>query len=422
METFSTSGFELSALLAPELAGTAVRSGQGANGDPWAAEPGDAPFALALGAAASVEPEAATPPVGGNILPLFDLPLIAAQAVDPVPALPGHDLEPTLSVGPGSTSTVTSDPDVPLLTVATARAASTPIAMGADAAALPTAASSLAADSGSSSAAAAAVPLVADGAKLAPRAPDHAAEVIRLVTNDIEGRPGEPATDAPTQRSGEPVTGRAIPARDAPQPLALELSRQFPSAMTAADSANVSAATSIAQEFRRLDVGARASEPGAAMPTIAAIVTEATSAQSVDGPKLIAELPAGSEARLPSALAERLHWMIDQNLGEARIKLNPPQLGAIDIKITVADDQTFVQFTASQAGAREAIESALPRLRDLLGAAGLELGGATVGGEGMNREHPQIRWSSLPELEPLDVIEPLVRSSHLAHGQIDIYA
>jgi len=421
LETFSTSGFELSALLAPELAGTAVRSGQGANGDPWAAEPGAAPFALALGAAASVEPEAATPPVGGNILPLFDLPLIAAQAIDPVPVLPEHGLEPTLSAAPGSTSTATSDPDVPLLTVATVRAASTPIAMGVDAAALPTAASTVVADSGAS-AAAAAVPLVADGAKLAPRAPDHAAEVIRLITNDIEGRPTEPATDAPAQRSGEPVTGRAIPARDAPQSLALELSRQFPSAMTAADSANVSAATSIAQEFHRLDAGARASEPGAAMPTIAAIVTEATSAQSVDGPKLTADLAAGNEARLPSALAERLHWMIDQNLGEARIKLNPPQLGAIDIKITVADDQTFVQFTASQAGAREAIESALPRLRDLLGAAGLELGGATVGGEGMNREHPQIRWGSLPELEPLDVIEPLVRSSHLADGQIDIYA
>lgn len=424
MDTFATSGFELSALLAPELAGTAARSSQGANGDPRAQEPGVAPFALVLGAAAPVEPEAATLPAGGNKLPLVDVALVAAKPVDlvPAPVAPGQGLEPPFMAGVGSSSTVTADSNAPLLGVAAARAASTPIAMGGDVAGLPTAVPPVGVDSGSSSAAALAASLDANGAKLAPRVPDHAAEVIRLVTNEITGQAAEPETETPAQRSGETVTGRAAPARDVPQPLALELSRQFPSAMTAAESANVSAAMPIARDLHRLDAGARASESGAAMPTIGAIVTDATSAQSVDGPKLMAELPVGNEARLPSALSERLHWMIDQNLGEARIKLNPPQLGAIDIKITVADDQTFVQFTASQAGAREAIESALPRLRDLLGAAGLELGGATVGGEGMNREQPKIRWSSSPELEPLDVSEPHVRASHLADGQIDIYA
>ena len=423
MENLATSGFELSALLAPELAGAVTGARQGLGADPRAPEPGVAPFALALEAAASDEPGAATLPSGGNILPALGRGLAATKAIDWLAAAAGQGQNSNAlpRVLPGATSTTISDQSAPLLVGTTARAALPTIASAADRA-LPTAALPAAADASVSTARPAAVSLDPVATQLASTAKEHAAEIVRPVAKQFEPDTQEQPRDAPMQRSGEQVTARANPGRDALQTLASELPRQLPTEMTAADTANASTALSVARTVHRLEAAARPSDAGAATPTVAAVVAEASSTASVDAPKLTAELPVGNEARLPGALAERLHWMIDHNLGEARIKLNPPQLGAIDIKITLAEDQTFVQFTASQAGAREIIESALPRLRELLGAAGLALGGATVGGEATSREQPEVRWGAVPELEPLDVLEPAVRAAALADGLIDIYA
>jgi flagellar hook-length control protein FliK len=78
------------------------------------------------------------------------------------------------------------------------------------------------------------------------------------------------------------------------------------------------------------------------------------------------------------AFASRVQWLIDHRVGEAHIKLNPPELGALDVKISLVDDQTFVHVTAASAGARDELAQSLPRLRELLSAGGLELGGASV--------------------------------------------
>ncbi len=80
------------------------------------------------------------------------------------------------------------------------------------------------------------------------------------------------------------------------------------------------------------------------------------------------------------AFADRVRWIVDQRVGEARIKLNPPELGAVDVKISLVDDKTFVQVTAHSAAARDEIAQGLPRLRELFTASGLELGGANVRG------------------------------------------
>ena len=78
------------------------------------------------------------------------------------------------------------------------------------------------------------------------------------------------------------------------------------------------------------------------------------------------------------ALASRVQVLVDQNVGEAHIKLNPPELGAVDIKISLVDDKTFVQLTAGNSAARDELTQSLPRLRELLSASGLSFGGASV--------------------------------------------
>jgi flagellar hook-length control protein FliK len=77
-------------------------------------------------------------------------------------------------------------------------------------------------------------------------------------------------------------------------------------------------------------------------------------------------------------LATRLTWMVDQNQQAATLRLSPDNLGPVEVRIDVRDNQVSVWFGAAQADTRAAIESALPRLRELLQGQGLSLADAGV--------------------------------------------
>lgn len=78
------------------------------------------------------------------------------------------------------------------------------------------------------------------------------------------------------------------------------------------------------------------------------------------------------------AMGERVVWMARSNIQQAQIQLNPRELGPIEIKISIQNDQANVNFVAHHATTREALEAAMPRLRDMLSQQGLELGQADV--------------------------------------------
>jgi len=110
-----------------------------------------------------------------------------------------------------------------------------------------------------------------------------------------------------------------------------------------------------------------------------ATAASAASAQSAL-PQSAGDAIDTNAARWHDALAARIQWLVDHDVGEAKIKLNPPELGALDVKIALQDDKTYVQMVAHSASARDELAQSLPRLRELLSAGGLELGGATVSG------------------------------------------
>ncbi|MCH8504011.1 MAG: flagellar hook-length control protein FliK [Ectothiorhodospiraceae bacterium] len=63
------------------------------------------------------------------------------------------------------------------------------------------------------------------------------------------------------------------------------------------------------------------------------------------------------------AVGERLMVMANQGVQQARIQLNPRELGPLEVNISMKDDKTSVVFTAQHAVTREALESEIPRLR-----------------------------------------------------------
>lgn len=82
------------------------------------------------------------------------------------------------------------------------------------------------------------------------------------------------------------------------------------------------------------------------------------------------------------ALGERVQWMAKDGLQEARLQLSPRHLGPIEVRISVNNDQASVNFTAHHALTRDAIEQAMPRLREMLAEQGLDLAQSNVSDQG----------------------------------------
>jgi flagellar hook-length control protein FliK len=69
-------------------------------------------------------------------------------------------------------------------------------------------------------------------------------------------------------------------------------------------------------------------------------------------------------------LAERVSWMVDNNMDGAKLQVNPPQLGPIEVRIAVQGDHAQVWLTSHSAVTRDALEASSPKLREMLGAQG----------------------------------------------------
>jgi flagellar hook-length control protein FliK len=142
--------------------------------------------------------------------------------------------------------------------------------------------------------------------------------------------------------------------------------------------------------------------------------------------------PASVDTRAPGwqeAFAHRVQVLVDTEVGEARIKLNPPELGAVDVKISLVDDKTYVQLTTTTVAARDELTQSLPRLRELFTLSGLELGGASVhggrdqpqGGHGDGREAAAARSSPFVSFAS-DADGLPARVPRRALGRIDVFA
>jgi len=77
-------------------------------------------------------------------------------------------------------------------------------------------------------------------------------------------------------------------------------------------------------------------------------------------------------------LGERIVWMNDKNLQTAQIRLNPAHLGPLEIRIQMDQDQAAIHFATHHASVREAIEAAVPMLREMLGAQDIALADVNV--------------------------------------------
>ena len=79
--------------------------------------------------------------------------------------------------------------------------------------------------------------------------------------------------------------------------------------------------------------------------------------------------------------AQKIVWLAGQQQQVAEIRLNPAHLGPIEIMLSITNDQgahATAQFVSSHLAVREAIEAAMPKLREMMADNGITLGNVTV--------------------------------------------
>lgn len=115
----------------------------------------------------------------------------------------------------------------------------------------------------------------------------------------------------------------------------------------------------------------------------AAAVTEAAAVnrdEKIVIPELSARLKQLNLQQQDAAgqLRERVQVMVRQNIQVAEIRLDPAELGQMQIRINLQQEQASVQFIVQQQQAKELLEQQMPRLREMLQQQGIQLGEGQV--------------------------------------------
>ncbi|MFW5426378.1 MAG: flagellar hook-length control protein FliK [Methylophagaceae bacterium] len=93
---------------------------------------------------------------------------------------------------------------------------------------------------------------------------------------------------------------------------------------------------------------------------------------------VLAVQPAMQSSAWNQVMSSRVVWMAREGIQEASLKLNPANLGSVEVKLNMHNDQANVLFIAQNAATRDALEQALPRLRESFEENGMQLADADV--------------------------------------------
>jgi flagellar hook-length control protein FliK len=116
-------------------------------------------------------------------------------------------------------------------------------------------------------------------------------------------------------------------------------------------------------------------------------------------------------------MAERVQMMMSKNLKNIDIRLDPPELGRMQIRMNMSGDVANVQITVSNPAARELIEQTIPRLREMLAQSGVALADTSVqqqssrGGQAQQGSDGQLSRGGNNDFDGVAEDEPAIQVS-----------
>lgn len=122
------------------------------------------------------------------------------------------------------------------------------------------------------------------------------------------------------------------------------------------------------------------------------------------------------------AVGERILWLANQNITSAELRLDPPDLGPVQVRVVVQNDQVNVTFTSNQVAVREALDLNAQRLRDMFTEQGLDLVDVNVSdqsdGGGFGEQQREGRGGSGQSEEEVADAQPQRLNLHLVDSYV----
>lgn len=116
-------------------------------------------------------------------------------------------------------------------------------------------------------------------------------------------------------------------------------------------------------------------EPAAAAPVQQASLAMAQAVNGAPTDRIAARVGTPG---WDNQVGQKIIWMVAGKEQSASLTLNPPDMGPMQVVLSVTNDKATVTFSAAQPEVRQALENAMPKLREMMSENGIALGNATV--------------------------------------------
>ena len=128
-------------------------------------------------------------------------------------------------------------------------------------------------------------------------------------------------------------------------------------------------------------------------------------------------------------MGKQILWMVNQNIKSAEIRLNPAHLGPIEVLIDMSEDQVNVSLSSRHAIVREAMELALPKLREMLDANGFNLAETDISQHSFAEQREQntennnshLSRESADQSVSSEISEQVIQQVPVSTGMVDYY-
>lgn len=206
--------------------------------------------------------------------------------------------------------------------------------------------------------------------------------LARLIAAASSMAPGDGANNGTSLTTEKPATSALLAGEHAPSAVTAE----------AQDTTLESAIGATSEAFGNfdgessLDNGAGGEQGGGNLASNSSNQVSASGALGTGNARLQerVEMPVNTPLRAPDwsgEVGQRVVWMARNDVQEAQLTINPPHLGPIEVRLSLSDDRASAQFFSPHAEVREVLQEALPRLREMLAGAGVQLGQSDVGAQ-----------------------------------------
>ncbi len=131
-----------------------------------------------------------------------------------------------------------------------------------------------------------------------------------------------------------------------------------------------------------------------------------------------------SDSQWAEKFSKHIVWLGQQGLKSALIKINPEDLGPLEISIKVVKDLASVSIHSQSSHVCNIVDQALPKLREMMAEQGLNLSDVYVGSDESSRQFSQNNYGSdeVITMHTEDEVQAVPLAKKARDGLIDYFA